>query len=117
MSPRRLAILVLAATLAAAGPVLAQSQAINGSIEGVVRDATGAVLPGVSVTVTNLDTGQSRTVATGAGGEYRAVLLSLGTYRVKAELQGFKTLERTGVTLRAGQTALIDFTMEVGGVT
>jgi hypothetical protein len=116
LSPRRVAVLLLAATVVSAPALHAQSQAINGSIEGVVRDATGAVLPGVSVNVANLDTGQQRTVTTNADGGYRAVLLSLGTYRVKAELQGFKTIERTGITLSAGQTAVVNFAMEVGGV-
>jgi hypothetical protein len=115
-SSRRLAAVLLAAALASVMPLHAQSQAINGSIEGVVRDATGAVLPGASVNVVNLDTGQQRTLTTNADGGYRAVLLSLGTYRVKAELQGFKTIERTGVTLSAGQTAVVNFAMEVGGV-
>jgi Carboxypeptidase regulatory-like domain len=68
------------------------------------------------VTVTNTDTGEQRALVTDADGRYRAVLLSLGSYRVKAELKGFKTIERTGVTLRAGQTAVIDLPMEVGGV-
>ncbi len=119
MSPRRLVVLLaltLPLALAATPPLLAQSQAVNGSIEGSVRDTTGAVLPGVTVNVSNTETGQQRTVTTDASGEYRAVLLSLGTYRIKAELQGFKTAERIGVTLRAGQTALVDFTLEVGGV-
>ncbi len=115
-SSRRRAAVLLAAVLASVTPLHAQSQAVNGSIEGVVRDATGAVLPGVSVNVVNLDTGQQRTLTTNSDGGYRAVLLSLGTYRVKAELQGFKTIERTGVTLSAGQTAVVNFAMEVGGV-
>jgi hypothetical protein len=115
-SSRRRAALLLATVLASVPPLHAQSQAVNGSIEGVVRDATGAVLPGVSVNVVNLDTGQQRTLTTNSDGGYRAVLLSLGTYRVKAELQGFKTIERTGVTLSAGQTAVVNFAMEVGGV-
>ena len=116
LPPRRLAFLALAGVLTGALPLHAQSQAVNGSIEGVVRDGTGAVLPGVTVSVANLDTGQQRSATTSSGGQYRAVLLSLGTYRVKAEMQGFKTVERTGVTLSAGQTAVIDFTLEVGGV-
>jgi hypothetical protein len=116
LPPRRLAALMLAVLIAGALPLHAQSQAINGSIEGVVRDGTGAVLPGVRVSVTNLDTGQQRSVSTNAAGEYRAVLLSLGAYRVKAELQGFKSVGRTGVTLSAGQTAVVDFALEVGGV-
>src|SRR5438552_10566822 len=115
-SSRRLAALLLAAGLASVTTLRAQSQGVNGSIEGVVRDGTGAVLPGASVSVVNLDTGQQRTLTTNADGGYRAVLLSLGTYRVKAEMQGFKTIERTGVTLSAGQTAVVNFAMEVGGV-
>ncbi|HEV7501595.1 MAG TPA: carboxypeptidase-like regulatory domain-containing protein, partial [Vicinamibacteria bacterium] len=113
---RRLAAFALATVLASVAPLLAQSQAINGSIEGVVRDSTGAVLPGATVTVSNTDTGQQRVVTSNSAGEYRAVLLSLGAYRAKAELQGFKTVERTGLTLSAGQTAVVDFAMEVGGV-
>ena len=116
LPPRPLALLLLAATVAGATTLHAQSQAINGTIEGVVRDGTGAVLPGASVNVSNLDTGQQRTMTTNADGGYRAVLLSLGSYRVKAELLGFKTIERTGITLSAGQTAVVNFAMEVGGV-
>jgi len=116
LPPRRIALLLLAATVAGASTLHAQSQAINGTIEGVVRDGTGAVLPGASVNVSNLDTGQQRTMTTNADGGYRAVLLSLGSYRVKADLQGFKTIERTGITLSAGQTAVVNFAMEVGGV-
>src|SRR5262249_9188598 len=112
----RAALVAALATLFVPAGALAQSQAINGSIEGVVRDGTGAVLPGVTVTLSNVDTGQQRTATSDSAGEYRAVLLSLGTYRIKAELQGFKTVERIGVSLRAGQTAVIDFTLEVGGV-
>ncbi len=115
MSPRRLCSLAVV-LLAAAAPLLAQSQAVNGSIEGLLRDGTGSPVPGATVTVTNTDTGEQRSLTTDADGRYRAVLLSLGSYRVKAELKGFKTIERTGVTLRAGQTAVIDLPMEVGGV-
>ncbi len=98
---------------AAAG---AQAQATNGNIEGTVRDATGAVLPGVTVTVTNLDSGAARVVVTNERGFYRAPLLPLGAYRVTAELQGFKRFEQAGVTLAAGQTAVVDVTLEVGDV-
>jgi hypothetical protein len=114
MSRSRFALLAVLFLVPAAA--LAQSQAANGTIEGVVKDTTGAVLPSVTVTVTNTDTGLSRTAQTGSSGEYRAPLLPLGTYRIKAELTGFKTAERTGVTLGAGQTAVIHFTMSVGGV-
>ena len=79
-----------------------QSTAINGTIEGTVKDEQGALLPGVTVTVTNIDTGDQRVVVTNESGLYRAPLLTLGTYRVSAELQGFKKFEQTGVSLRAG---------------
>jgi hypothetical protein len=95
---------------------LAQSTAINGTLEGTVRDEQGALLPGVTVTLTNVDTGEQRVVVTNESGLYRAPLLSLGTYRVAAELQGFKKFEQTGVSLRAGQTAVIDVALAVGAV-
>lgn len=99
-----------------AAPALAQSQAINGTIEGTVTDSSGGVLPGVTVTVVNTETGAERSVVTNEKGLFRAPLLSLGTYRVVAELQGFKKFERSGVTLSAGQTAVVDVTLSVGQV-
>ena len=112
----RRTLLTLLCTLAFVAPAAAQSQAINGTIEGRVEDAQGAVLPGVTVTVTNVDTGTERVVVTGSGGEYRVALLPLGTYRLRYELAGFKTLERSGITLSAGQTAIINTRLDVGGV-
>jgi hypothetical protein len=78
------ALLALAATL----PARAQSQSTTGSIEGTVVDTSGGVLPGVTVTATNVDTGAERAVVTNADGLYRLVLLPLGQYRVVAELPG-----------------------------
>ncbi|HEY7514011.1 MAG TPA: carboxypeptidase-like regulatory domain-containing protein, partial [Vicinamibacteria bacterium] len=94
----------------------AQSTAINGTIEGVVKDTTGAVLSGATVTVTNVDVGAQRTLTAGSDGGFRAPLLPLGTYKVRVELPGFKAAERTGVTLSAGQTAVLNVVLEVGGV-
>jgi hypothetical protein len=102
--------------LAAPAPAVAQSQAANGNIEGIVRDTTGAALPGVTVTVTNMDTGTARTSITNDEGVYRAILLPLGRYRIVAELQGFKTVEQQGITLSAGQTALINVQLGVGSL-
>lgn len=110
-------LFALLLTLATALPTAAQSTAINGTIEGTVTDEQGAVLPGVTITVTNTETGDQRVVVSNESGLYRAPLLSLGTYRVDAELQGFKKYEQTGVTLRAGQTAVIDFKLSVGTLT
>jgi hypothetical protein len=111
----RIAALLLL-VLALAAPARAQSQAINGTIEGTVSDTTGAVLPGVSVTVTNTDTGLTRTVVTNERGSYRAMLLPLGSYRVTAELSGFKKYEQSGIALSAGMTAVVNVTLGVGQV-
>ena len=94
-----------------AAPAFAQSTAANGSIEGTVIDASGGVLPGVTVTITNTRTGAERIVVTNDKGLYRAPLLPLGTYRVVAELQGFKKFEQTGITLSVGQAAVINVTL------
>lgn len=104
-------------TLMLAASAAAQGQAINGTIEGTVTDESGGALPGVSVTVTNTDTGASRTVVTNEAGVYRALLLPLGSYRVAAELQGFRRYEQTGVGLSAGQVAVVDVKMGVGALT
>ena len=108
-------LIALIALVAPAGAA-AQAQAANGNIEGIVRDTTDAPLPGVTVTVTNMDTGTARTSITNDEGVYRAILLPLGRYRIVAELQGFKTFEQQGITLSAGQTALINVQLGVGSV-
>ena len=77
-------------------------------------DNSGGVLPGVTVTVSNTDTGTTRSVVTNESGLYRATLLPLGAYRVMAELQGFKKFEQVGVTVGAGQTADVNVRLEVG---
>ncbi len=94
----------------------AQSQAANGAIEGTIADPSGAVLPGVTVTITNLDTGTERSIVTNEAGIYRAPLLPLGTYRVVAELSGFRKFEQTGLSLSAGQTIQLNISLPVGSV-
>jgi hypothetical protein len=110
-------LLVAAATLLLSTSVFAQSQASNGLVEGVVKDSSGGVLPGVNVTVTNTSTGETKTFVTDASGNYRASLLSLGTYKVRVELQGFKTYERAGFTLSAGQNVVVNAVLETGVMT
>ena len=95
---------------------LAQSQAVNGTIEGTITDQSGAALPGVSITVSNIDTGDTRVVLSNATGVYRAPLLPLGRYRVSAELQGFRKFEQQGLTLSAGQSAVINVVLSVGNM-
>src|SRR5581483_212132 len=109
---------LLACCLMAAPPtVLAQSQALNAQIEGVVTDVSGALVPGAKITATNIETGVTRSVNSEENGVYRLPLLPLGGYRITVEAAGFKRLTREGVTLTTGQTATIDLRLEAGGLT
>jgi Carboxypeptidase regulatory-like domain len=84
MAIRSLFVLLLFFVLCAP---LALAQVNSATISGTVRDASGAVLPGVSVTIQNQDTGISRTVITNETGRYSAPALGLGNYQVTAQLQ------------------------------
>jgi hypothetical protein len=94
--------------------VAAQQQL--GAIQGTITDQTHAVLPGATVTVTNADTGVSRTTTTNETGVYRMPSLDLGRYRVKAELQGFRSSTQTDLTLSVGATLGVNFTLNTGTV-
>ncbi len=111
-----MAVLALVGVLSST-PVFAQSQSINGTIAGTVTDASGGALPGVSVTVTNIDDGTVRVVVSNESGLYRAQLLPLGAYKVSAELEGFKKFEQLNIALSAGQTQTINVTLEIGAMT
>ena len=109
------ALALLAATSPA--PVLhAQSQSINGSIRGVVTDASGMPAVDVPVTVKNIDTGFTREVKTDGSGLYVAPALPLGTYSVTVISAGFAPLTQTGVELAAGTDATVDEHLAVGPV-
>ena len=114
MTSRRVAVLLLLVASIWAGPAFGQSQAINGTIEGTVTDAGGLVLPGVTVTITNVDTGTPRVVVTNESGTYRAPLLPLGNYKVEFAMTGFAKYVRQGLTLAAGQTLVLNETLKVG---
>jgi len=97
------------------GRLFGQASAVNASIEGVIKDSTGAVLPGVTITLTNVATGVGRTVVTNEAGLYRAQLLPLGVYRLETELAGFQKFTREGIQLAAGETAVVNLVLAVGG--
>src|SRR5438067_891509 len=85
-------------------------------ISGRVTDATGAVVPATSITVTNVATGANRRVTTNAEGYYAVPLLLPGSYRVAVEHPGFKPIAHSGIVLEVDQRAELNFTLEVGGV-
>src|SRR5262252_1754125 len=90
------------------------SQTANGTITGSVNDASGAVIPGVSVEVKNTDTGVVFSTVTGETGNYTAPNLPPGSYSISATLPGFKKYDRTGVSLAAAQVLRLDVSLEVG---
>jgi hypothetical protein len=98
-------------------PIATPAQTITAAISGVVKDSTGGVLPGVTVTFTHLQSARQVTAITDSAGRYQSVPLQLGDYRVDAALQGFKSAARTGVALTLDETARVDFTLEVGALT
>ncbi|RPI23613.1 MAG: TonB-dependent receptor [Acidobacteria bacterium] len=112
--PLSLAVGLLCLVLLVGMSTTATAQSTHGSIVGTLTDATNAVLPGVSVTVTNKDTNISRTVLSNDTGYYEATALIAGTYRVQAELPGFKTMMRDGIILESRAIVRIDLRMEVG---
>ena len=94
--------------------VRVEAQVTTGTILGTVKDASGGVLPGVTVTATNVDTNISRSVVTNERGEYSVPLLPVGTYRVEAGLDGFKRFVQTGVVIELSRAARVDPVLEVG---
>jgi hypothetical protein len=88
----------------------------TGAIAGLVRDQSGGVLPGVTVTVTNASTQESRQIITDEAGRYSAPLLPPGTYSIRFEQPGFKTVRREGVALGVTERIAVDATLELGAV-
>ena len=83
----------------------AWAQQTTATIAGTISDESGAVLPGVQVTITNKETGNSRAVTTDERGYYVAPLLPVGSYQTRSELPGFQTAVQTGLTLVVGALA------------
>src|SRR5688572_17025149 len=116
-SQRLICAIALGFLLAASIPsALAQSQALNGQIEGTVSDQNNAAISNATVTASNIETGATRTASADDSGVYRFPLLPLGNYRITAEATNFKKLVREGVILTTGQTATIDFQLPAGDV-
>jgi hypothetical protein len=95
---------------------LAWGQANVGEISGQVSDATGAAVPNCAITATNAQTGFKRSAITSDSGLYVFAGLSEGTYAVRAQKEGFRPTEQTGVVLDAATRRSIDFRLEIGGL-
>ena len=99
------------------GILLAPSAfAQNAQITGSVKDSSGAIIPGATVTARNVDTGLTRTAVTGGSGEYRLPSLPPGRYSVATELSGFSTETRPDIVLIIDQTAILNFALKPAAI-
>jgi hypothetical protein len=94
-------------------PIWAQG---TSQIQGVVKDATGAVIGGVEVKATQTDTGVSRTVISSEDGVYFLPNLPVGPYRIEASKPGFSTYVQSGIVLQVATNQTIDLALKVGEV-
>ncbi len=98
-------------------PTFAAAQGTTGTISGTVIDDQKAVVPGVTIVVTHVDTHSQRTLVSDDHGRYRVLDLAPGTYEVTAELSGFLKVVRTQLVVAIGKDTLVDIEMKVGGMT
>ena len=103
-------LVVLALSLLISLPLF--SQTVTGTMQGTVTDRSGAVLPGVTITIRNVETGLERVAVTTSTGFFNAPFLQLGRYDVAAELSGFGTMRRNNVRVELNQTVVQDFILD-----
>src|SRR6059036_3685715 len=106
-------VTALVATIAL-GTSLVFAQTSMATILGTVKDTSGALVPGVSITVKHTEIGLTRSVVSGERGAYSMPLLPVGAYEITTTMPGFKQAVRTGINLVVGQEAVVDLTLEVG---
>jgi Carboxypeptidase regulatory-like domain/TonB dependent receptor len=107
----RFLFVLLVALIGFSASTLAQT---TGTIVGTVTDPSGAVVPNVTVTLTNTDTGLTRVIPTNDAGQYVAVDIQIGHYTVKAEAKGFKVSEQKDIVLTVSDRIRVDFQMQMG---
>jgi hypothetical protein len=110
-----LALVILGLVLIAVPGLYAQVD--TGGITGTVKDASGAVIPGAKVTLTNEGTSYSVSTVSDSAGTYTFTPVKIGSYKVTAEFQGFQTSVHPGVTVNVQQTVVVDFALQPGQVT
>ncbi len=98
-------------------PRTGQAQMVYGSIAGTVLDASGAAIPGTTVTLTNLGTADKRVMESDAAGAYTFVNILPGNYRIDAEKSGFKHFKRDTIIVEVGSAIPNDVPIEVGALT
>ena len=110
------ALVLIGAFVGFAAAARLEAQAVRATILGVVRDATGAAMPGATVEVRNVGTGVVQSVVTNEQGRYNTPDLAIGTYEVQASLSGFQRVVHKGIILRVGSQNVVDFTLPIGQI-
>src|SRR5580692_4874018 len=100
--------------LIAIGSIKAIAQYEDGSLIGTIHDASGAVVPNATITVTNVNTGITAKVASNSSGDYEVPSLHVGVYSIKAEATGFASAEAKNISIAVGARQQIDLTLNVG---
>ena len=95
-------------------PCLAYGQAVTGTIVGVIRDPSGAVIPGAEVAVRSVETGIAKSVTTNETGYYSIPFLNPGTYTMEASHEGFKTYVQENITVRVASSFRMDVELQLG---
>src|SRR5437867_11810019 len=113
MRKRTIAII---AALCLLSPIYIAAQTSNATLGGTVSEATGALIPGVTITATNTATGIVSTVLSNEAGAYQFASLQTGTYRLTAQLPGFQTQTYNSVLLGVSQQVRLNFTLQVSSV-
>src|SRR5258705_2717581 len=116
MLRRRVCLVVVGALLALVPIAPLFAQGALSEVNGTAVDQSGAVLPGVAVTLTEETTGLTRTVVANETGRWVIPALQPGRYTVRAELSGFQTQNRTGVIVNVGQAVTLNLQLPVGGL-
>ncbi|MFZ0338271.1 MAG: carboxypeptidase-like regulatory domain-containing protein, partial [Terracidiphilus sp.] len=117
-SPRNLGAIVLTAFFVISAGAIARAQTTGaGSINGTVMDPNGAVVPGATVTIRDVDTNVSHSSTTDSAGIYAAPFLLPGHYEIDAMAATFGKVQEKGITLLVGETLTINLTLKVSGAT
>jgi hypothetical protein len=114
---KRSAICLVVALVCLIGSATVFGQLPTATVLGTVKDQSGALLPGVTVTARNTDTNDTRKAVAGTDGSYRFDALPVGNYEIRADQSGFKTEVHGGLTLTVGQQQNLDFALLVGSST
>ncbi|HEV2245920.1 MAG TPA: carboxypeptidase regulatory-like domain-containing protein, partial [Terriglobia bacterium] len=113
---RSLILAAIICTMLLAVPRYGTAQVLYGTVVGNIKDPTGAVVPGATVTVTQAQTALTRQAQTDSRGGYTISTLSAGTYTVKIEAKGFKAFSRSDVPVAINTVSRVDATLQIGAV-